>query len=72
MLTDQRLVCRKYASLVELPLSEQLVVHLHTKDGQMQLNISGKSGKTANLATSDATSGRLRTLLQGHKVKWVE
>jgi hypothetical protein len=38
----------------------------------MQLNISGKSGKTANLATSDATSGRLRTLLQGHKVKWVE
>jgi hypothetical protein len=72
VLTDQRLVCRKYASLVELPLSEQLVVHLHTKDGQMQLNISGKSGKTANLATSDATSGRLRTLLQGHKVKWVE
>jgi len=72
VLTDQRLVCRKYASLVELPLSEQVEVHLHNKDGHLQLNISGKSGKTANLATSDAASRRLRTLLEGHKVKWLE
>lgn len=72
VLTDQRVVCRKYASLVELPLSEQLTVRLHTKDGQLQLNISGKSGKTANLAASNAVSSRLRTMLQGHQVKWVQ
>jgi hypothetical protein len=71
VLTNKRLICRKYASLVELPLSEELVVHVHTKDGQLQLNISGKSGKTANLATNSADSNRIRSLLQGHKVRWV-
>ena len=74
VLTDKRMVFRKFASKVEIPLTENISIERGTakKSGKPQLRISSRATKPALLVADDAIVERLRTSLRrvGAKTQW--
>ena len=73
-LTDKRLVFRKFASKVEIPLTEKISIERGTakKSGRSQLRISSRATKPALLVADEVVAERLRIALRhvGAKTKW--
>ncbi|MCD4699516.1 MAG: hypothetical protein K8R91_02965 [Phycisphaerae bacterium] len=75
VLTNKRLVFRKFASTVEIPLTEKISIEQVTapKTGQIQLRISSQATKPALLVANEGIAERLRTFLRqvGAKADWI-
>lgn len=74
VLTDKRLVLRKFASKVEIQLAEKISIEHETapKSGRLQLRISSQGTKPALLVADEAVTERLRMFLRqvGAKAQW--
>ncbi len=72
-MTDKRLMFRKFAAKVEIPLTESITIESVTVKGRPQLQISSRGIKPALLVADDATAERLRVSLRqvGAKAKWL-
>ncbi len=73
VITDKRLVFRKFAAKIEIPLTERITIEPVTVKGRSQLQISSRSTKPALLVADDATTERFQTSLRrvGAKTKWL-
>ncbi|MDY7011014.1 MAG: hypothetical protein SVV80_09725 [Planctomycetota bacterium] len=75
VLTDKRLVFRKFASTVDIPLTEKISIEQATnpKSGLLQLQISSQETKPALLAADEDIAERLRMFLRqvDAKAKWI-
>lgn len=72
-LTNKRMVFRKFASRVEIPLTERITIESVTAKGRSQLQISSRDTKPALLVANDVLAERLRMSLrrQGAKANWL-
>ncbi|MCD6377390.1 MAG: hypothetical protein J7L99_00915 [Planctomycetes bacterium] len=72
VITDKRLVYRKFAARVEIPLSDEIVINQSPKDKHLKLTISSPHSKSVNLITDESGAERLRLALrqQGANLRW--
>ncbi len=72
-MTDKRLMFRKFAAKVEIPLTEGITIESVTVKGRPKLQISSRGIKPILLVADDATTERLRVSLRqvGAKTKWL-
>ncbi len=74
VITDKRLVYRKFAAKIEIPLSQEITIRESHKDKRVQLTISSPGSKPANLITDESGAERLRLGLrqQGANLRWLK
>ena len=72
VITDKRLVYRKFAARVEIPLSEEIVINQTPKDKHLKLTISSPHSKSVNLIIDESGAERLRLALrqQAANLRW--
>ena len=73
VLTDRRLVYRKFAARVEVRLNKEITISRRKSGERTQLEIALPGGKTATLTAGPAATERLRKCLsrQGARARWV-
>ncbi len=73
VLTDRRLVYRKFAAQIEMPLSERLTIARTKSGARTQLQISASGARTATFTAGPVGTERLRKVLaqRGVQTHWM-
>ena len=73
VVTDRRIVYRKFARRVEVPFSDQITIASRGTGERIQLKITAPGSETAILTAGTASAQRLRKCLleQGVRARWV-